>query len=145
MFLFKDLDNLLVLTSKHDLAIIEFTPNGDPKTRGSFGHLMDIEGLADNMGGQKVEAEIITTCLNKAILIGLRLYEDHLKLIHWQANRKLIQPALQYCYGGNCFNVPFNDSSVTNVTFLDYARSFMDGPRFGKKKIEKYFKIITFF
>lgn len=92
------LDSLLILTSKYHLAILVFDRNGNPKTRAS-GHVADKVGRPAETG--------IFTSIHESGLIGLRLYEGHLKLIQWQDGKDLKN-----------FNVRFEDYNVTDVAFL---------------------------
>uniref|UniRef100_A0A915MWP2 DNA damage-binding protein 1 n=1 Tax=Meloidogyne javanica TaxID=6303 RepID=A0A915MWP2_MELJA len=93
------LDSLLVLTAKYHLAILGFEPDGTPKTR-AYGHVADKVGRPAETG--------IISCVHESGLIGLRLYEGHLKLIQWKEGRDLKN-----------FNVRFEENNVTDVAFLE--------------------------
>ncbi|KAI1706295.1 mono-functional DNA-alkylating methyl methanesulfonate n-term domain-containing protein [Ditylenchus destructor] len=95
----ESLDSLLILTVKYDLAVIQFTPTGEVRTRAS-GHVSDRVGRPAETG--------IIACVHASGLIALRLYEGHLKLVQWDDNKEL-----------KCFNVRFEDHNVTDVAFLE--------------------------
>uniref|UniRef100_A0A915DD30 DNA damage-binding protein 1 n=1 Tax=Ditylenchus dipsaci TaxID=166011 RepID=A0A915DD30_9BILA len=95
----EQLDSILILTVKYDLAILNFKPNGEIRTRAS-GHVADRVGRPAETG--------IIAGVHASGLIALRLYEGHLKLIQWQDDKDL-----------KCFNVRFEDYNVTDVAFLE--------------------------
>ncbi|KAI1708375.1 CPSF A subunit region domain-containing protein [Ditylenchus destructor] len=95
----ENLDSLLIVTVKYHLAVIQFTPTGEVRTRAS-GHVLDRVGRPAETG--------IIACVHASGLIALRLYEGHMKLVQWDDNKDL-----------KCFNVRFEDHNVTDVAFLE--------------------------
>ncbi|VDN05556.1 unnamed protein product [Thelazia callipaeda] len=93
----ENLDSLLVLTAKYNVAIIRWTAKGESRTRAS-GHIVDRVGRSSETG---------MIAITYASLLMFRLYDGLLKVVQWNEGKDL-----------RGFNVRCDDLHIIDIAFL---------------------------
>ncbi|TMS39909.1 hypothetical protein L596_006364 [Steinernema carpocapsae] len=95
----ENLDSLIVLTSKMDLAILKFNDEGK-LVPVCYGNIID-------RVGRQSETGLLVTCHAFRGTLGVRQSDGHLKLVFWDASTEF-----------RAFNIRMNDLKIVDIQFI---------------------------